>query len=112
MKKFLILVLLPILTTGCATTPRPAAVSLADVISMTKAGSWDDDIIRRIESARTVYRLGADDVVRLRNEGVSDRVINYMLETYTRAAVAEQQRRDYYYYGSYYGPYYRPHWWW
>ena len=79
---------------------------------MAKAGSWDDEIIRRIESSHTMYRLGADDVVRLRKEGVSDRVINYMLETYTRAAVEEQQRRDSYYYSGYYHPYHHPRWWW
>jgi hypothetical protein len=111
MKKLLLMVLLPLLMTACKTTPPPAPLSLAEIISMKKAGAWDDDIIRRIESSRTVYRLGADDVVRLRNEGVSDRVINYMLETYTRAAVAEQQRRDSYFYGGYYGPYRRPYWW-
>jgi hypothetical protein len=105
--------LLPLLVVGCATTPPPPPLSPAEIISMTKAGSWDEDIIRRIDSTGTVFRLGADDVVRLRKEGVSDRVINYMMDTYTRAAVAEQQRRDYHYYGGYYyGPYHRPYWWW
>lgn len=111
MKKLLLMVLLPLLMIACKTTPPPAPLSLAEIISMAKAGSWDDDIIRRIESSGTVYRLGADDVVRLRKEGVSDRVINYMLETYTRAAVAEQHRRDSYYGNFYYGPYRRPYWW-
>jgi len=95
------------MTNGCATTPRPVPLSLAEVISMTKAGLWDEDIIRRIDGTGTVFRLGADDVVRLRKEGVSDRVINYMMETYTRAAVAEQHRQDYHFYGGYY---YGPGW--
>jgi hypothetical protein len=113
MKKLLLIMLLPLLVIGCATTPPPPPLSLAEIISMTKAGLWDEDIIRRIDSTSTVFRLGADDVVRLRKEGVSDRVINYMMDTYTRAAVAEQQRRDYHYYGGYYyGPWHHPYWWW
>jgi len=113
MKKCFLLLLLPLLAVGCATRPRPAPLSLAEVISMSKAGAWDDDIIRRIEESGTVYRLGANDVVRLRQEGVSERVINYMMETYTRAAVNEQQRRDAFYYSSFcYSPWHRPYWWW
>jgi hypothetical protein len=76
---------------------------------MTKLGLTDEDIMRRIDATRTVFRLSSEDVVRLRNEGVSDRVVNYMLDTYTRYALAEQRRSDYYDYdwhcrfGFYYG---------
>jgi hypothetical protein len=107
-----------LLLAGCATTPPPAPVSLADVISMTKAGLTDNEIIRRIDETRTVFRLGSDDVVRLRQEGVTDPVVNYMLDTYTHYVVAEQRRRDavyaddyYFRYGYYYGqPWYRWSW--
>lgn len=100
---------------GCATaTPRPAPLAQADIVSMTKAGATDEEIIRRIDDTRTFFRLSADDVVRLRNEGVSDRVVTYMLETYTRAAVAEQRRQDRSdYYFHYHWRFYRgyPYWW-
>jgi len=106
-----------LLLAGCATVSRPVPLTQADVISMTKAGLTDEEIIRRIDGTRTVFRLGSDDVVRLRQEGVSDRVVNYMLDTYTRYAVAEQRRRDFddydwhYRFGFSYGaPWYR--WWW
>ena len=84
---------------------------------MTKAGMGDEDIIRRIDATRTVFRLGADDVVRLRNEGVTERVVNYMLDTYVRYVAAEQRRQDYYDYDYYYrfGYWYgypRHGWWW
>lgn len=112
MKTLALMGLLLAMAAGCATKPRPAPLTLAEVISMSKAGLWDEEIIRHIEASGSVFRLGADDVVRLRNEGVSDRVINYMLETYTRAAVAEQHRRDFYFYGGYYHcPWHRPWWW-
>jgi len=59
-----------------------------------------------------VYRLGAADIILLKDQGVSERVINYMLETYPRAAVEEQRRRDYHFYsGYYYGPWHYHPWW-
>jgi len=81
---------------------------------MVKSGMTDEEIIRRIDGTRTVFKLSSDDVVRLRNEGVSDRVVNYMLETYTWAAVAEQRRQDSYNYSFFYrwAPYYGYPWCW
>jgi hypothetical protein len=100
-KRFLIAVAM-ILATGCATTPRPAPLTQADIISMTKVGLTDEDIMRRIDDTRTVFQLNSDDVVFLRKEGVSDRVVTYMLDSLTRAAVAEQRRRDLDYYDFHY----------
>ena len=107
-KAFLILAA-TMLFAGCATTPRPTPLTQADIISMTKAGLTDEDIMRRIDATQTVFRLNSDDVLFLRKEGVSDRVVTYMLDTLTRAAVAAQRRRDLDYYdycdrfGLYYG---------
>lgn len=107
-KRFVILAA-TILLAGCATTPRPAPLTQADIISMTKAGLTDEDIIRRIDDTRTVFQLSSDDVVFLRKEGVSDRIVTYMLDTLTRAVAAEQRRRDMddynfrYRYGLFYG---------
>jgi hypothetical protein len=87
---------------GCASTPRPVPLAQADIISMTKVGLTDEEIMRRIDDTRTVFRLNADDVVRLRQEGVSDRVVTYMLDTYTRAAVEDERRRAYHYHYYHY----------
>src|SRR3989442_11451095 len=109
MKITWLIALAAILAVGCATTPRPAPLTQADVISMTKAGMTDEEIIRRIDATRTVFRLSSDDVVNLRKEGVSDRVVTYMLDTYTRYVAAEQRRQDcydydwHYRFGFYYG---------
>lgn len=73
---------------------------------MTKAGLTDDEIIQRIAASGTFYRLQSEDIVRLRQEGVSDRVLNFMIDSYTRAVIEEQRRRDYewrWYGGYYYG---------
>ena len=64
---------------------------MADVISMSKVHATDQEIITRIETSQTVFRLSADQVVWLRNEGVSDTVVNYMMETYPRWVAAQQQ---------------------
>ena len=94
MKQFITCLVVALLV-GCATSkPRPAPLSLADIISMTKAGLSDADIFRRVEDTRTVFKLAADDVVLLRKEGVSNGVVTYLLDTYTRAAMEEQRRRD------------------
>ena len=91
---FVILVALTVV--GCA-TKRPAPpppLTQADVISMVKGGLTDEEIMRRIDDTRTVFRLSSEDVVRLRNEGLSDRLVNFMLDTYTRAAMAAQRHQD------------------
>jgi hypothetical protein len=101
------------LLAGCASTPRqppPPPLTQVDVISMVKAGVSDEEIMRRIDGTRTVFRLSSDDVIRLRNEGLSDRLVNFMLDTHTRAAMDAQRRQDadyynqfYFNYGFYYG---------
>ena len=55
--------------------------SIADVKAMAKAGVSDEVIISQMRNTRTVYRLAAADVIGLRDAGVSDKVLNYMLNT-------------------------------
>ncbi|MGD0015979.1 MAG: hypothetical protein ABSC38_00430 [Verrucomicrobiia bacterium] len=111
MKQFLTC-LVVVLLVGCATAkPHPAPLSLADIMSMSKAGLSDGEIIQRVEGTRTVFKLTSDDVVRLRNEGVSNGVVTYMLDTYTRAAMEEQRQRDSDEIRSQWGFYYgHPYW--
>jgi hypothetical protein len=89
---------------GCATPrpPPPPPLTQADVISMVKAGLSDEEIMQRIDATRTVFRLSSEDVIRLRNEGISDRLATFMLDTYTRAAMAAQRRQDEYYRSQFY----------
>lgn len=115
MRTLLILILVVIAATGCARRAvRPPPTTQADIINMSKEGVSDEVIIRIIQNSRTVYRLTADDVVRLRNAGVSSAVINYMLDSYVRFSQYEQRRADYYDYdyGFRYrfGFWYGPHW--
>ena len=88
--------LLVLLVMGCAThkPAPPPPLTQADVISMVKMSVPDDEIMRRIDETRTVFRLSSEDVIRLRNEGLSDRLVSFMLDTYARAVADEKRRRD------------------
>jgi len=113
MKTAITFLVLCLTALGCATRPLPPALTQADVISMVKAGMSDEDIMRRVDASGTVFRLSSDDIVMLRREGVSDRLVTFMMDTYTRAALQYQERQDYYRYGFHHRYWWgHPHWWW
>ncbi len=64
------------------------------IIEMAKQGQSDDVILKKIDSTDSVYNLTADDVVGLRQAGVSDKVVTYMMRTREREGI-EQARRTY-----------------
>ena len=63
-------------------------LGVADVKALAGAGISDDVIISQIRNSRTVYHLSAADIIDLHNSGVSDRVVNYMINTPTTAGAA------------------------
>ncbi len=56
-------------------------VGISDVIVLSKAGVSDDIIIDKIRKTGSVFDLSIEEVEALRKEGVSARVVNYMLDT-------------------------------
>lgn len=72
-------------------------LSLYDIKALARAHVSDGVIIRYLRDHETVYNLDSNDVEGLRKAGVSQSVIDYMLQT-PRA------------YGSYYYPGYGPYW--
>ena len=56
-------------------------LSVADVKALTKAGIGEDVIINQINISHTVYHLSAADIVDLRDSGVTDKIINFMINT-------------------------------
>lgn len=60
---------------------RGEPLSTTDVKKMTKAGLSDDVIISQIDATRTVFHLSSADIIDLKKAGVSQRVINYMIQT-------------------------------
>jgi len=98
---------------GCSTlgigAPKPNPVTVAEVREMSKAGVPAETIIQKIRDSGIVYRLTAAQLARLHDEGVPDKVINYMQQTYLGAmrhnqALMNQNywalERDGYWYGG------------
>ncbi len=66
-------------------------LSLADVKSLAKAGVNEDVIVNQIRNSRTVFHLSAADIIDLRDTGVTDKVVNYLINT--PSTVSENQPR-------------------
>jgi outer membrane lipoprotein SlyB len=71
---------------------QPLAV--ADVKAMVAARVSDDVIISQMQSTRSVYQLSAADIIDLHNSGVSEKVIQYMINTPNTAGVASAPSTD------------------
>jgi hypothetical protein len=83
-------------------------LSVPDIIQMSKDSVSSKDIIAEIDQSHTVYSLKADQLVKLRDEGVQDSVLNYMEETKINAVQQNQRYSDSSYWwmggdGFYYG---------
>ena len=72
------------LTTAAQTSTPAAPVALPygvdDVLKLSRAQVNEDVTLNYIRNSGTIYNLAPKDIVYLRNEGVSDRVINTMLD--------------------------------
>ena len=56
-------------------------LGLADIKALTRAGLSDEVIISQIRNSRVVYRLTTADIIDLKDAGVSNRVIDFMINT-------------------------------
>lgn len=56
-------------------------LGVEDVKALSRAGVSDDLIISQIQNTHTIYHLGTADIISLKNERVSERVINFMINT-------------------------------
>ena len=56
-------------------------VGISDIMILSKAGVSDNTIIEKIVNTGSVFKLSVEEVTALRREGVSSRVVNYMLNT-------------------------------
>src|SRR5580692_7685361 len=75
-----------LLLTGCATETHhasgpPPGPSLVQVQSMVNAHVSDSVIINQIQTSSTRYLLTADQIIALKNAGVSEAVINALINT-------------------------------
>jgi outer membrane lipoprotein SlyB len=56
-------------------------LSIQDIKDMSRAGIKDDVIISQIRATNSVYHLSSADIISLKEAGVSQRVINAMIQT-------------------------------
>jgi hypothetical protein len=82
--------------TVTATTSVKLPYGVEDVLKMSKAQVSDDVISTYIQNTGTIYSLGPNDIVYLKEQGVSDRIVNTMLDqrriANEVAAQAQQQQ--------------------
>ncbi len=81
---------------GC-TTYGKTPVTVNSVVEMSKAGVPASEIIAEMRASHTVYPLKASSLARLREQGVSDEVIDYMQSTYIASARRQQNMEDWHY---------------
>ncbi len=100
---FLFVVLPAVLASGCSgfTTKSEPHVTVAEIVQMSEAGAPDTRVVDKIRRSGTVYRLTASQFATLKNQGVSDKVINYMQQTYLEAVRRNQQLNDQRYWTPY-----------
>jgi hypothetical protein len=63
-------------------------LGLADIKALSRAGLNDDVIISQIRNTHTTYHLSPADIIDLHNAGVSQRVIDFMINTPNLAGAA------------------------
>jgi hypothetical protein len=64
------------------------SLSIADIKALAAAGVNDDTIVSQIDSSHSVFHLSSTDIIDLHNAGVSEKVVNYMINTATMASTA------------------------
>lgn len=64
-------------------------LSIADVKALAKAGISEDIIISQLRVSRSIYHLSTADIIDLRDAGVSNKVIDYMINTATSSGVSQ-----------------------
>jgi hypothetical protein len=100
----LLILLVPLFFTACGLSPQQKAdyarvqtsgvssavydkmvhgddLSLYDIKALTRAHVSDGVILRYLRDQETVYFLNSDDVAGLRKAGVSQSIVDYMLQT-------------------------------
>lgn len=56
-------------------------LGLADIKALAKAGVSDEVIVSQIRNSRVVYRLTTAEIIDLKDSGVSEKVIDFMINT-------------------------------
>ena len=70
----------------CGIAVPVEAVSLKDLIGLSKQGISDDILIALVEAEKSVFHITASDLKPLKDAGLSDRLVIHLLQTPSRPA--------------------------
>ena len=105
MKFAFILPLAALLLAGCATRSYTEAPSpgptLTEIQTMVKAHVSDSIIINQIKNSSTRYHLTAEQIIALKNAGVSDKILNALINTAGKPPVPSAPGAQTYVYPAY-----------
>lgn len=85
------------LLSGCAALgfdQSKQAVTVSEVIQMSKENAPAETIVDKMRYSGTVYRLNAAQLAQLHDQGVSDPVLDYMQQTLINNVRREQRQAD------------------
>jgi len=60
---------------------RAEPLTVSDIVKLHEGGIGDETIVRYIHDTRTTYNLSQVQIKHLQNAGISQRIINYMIDT-------------------------------
>jgi hypothetical protein len=93
--RWILVALLAMTMAGCATSPpRPPVPTTDEIVQMSKDGLTPAEIIQRIDESGGLYALKASELANLREQGVSDEVIDHMQLTLIEATRAREAMRE------------------
>ncbi|MEO6022044.1 MAG: hypothetical protein ABIP64_02800 [Burkholderiales bacterium] len=100
-------VMILLMFSACTTLgpARPVPPTLDEIVSMSKAGTPAEDIIKTLKESRAVYAMTAADITSLHDKGVPDSVLDYMHKVYLREVREDEAERAYNHYGWYASPF-------
>ncbi|MCH7667253.1 MAG: hypothetical protein IH936_15150 [Acidobacteria bacterium] len=103
-----ILMVCSVLAFAGALQAAPSSVTLEDVILLARADISDETILAFLDYREVDFELGPDEILGLREAGVSEEIIRYLLERTGARLEQVPVTRDYYYPSRYYATYYGP----
>lgn len=73
------------LLSGCAGLERRPPLTIDDVVQRSRAGTPPAELIRELDQTRTVLAITGSRYARLKAEGVSDEVLDYLQKSFIAA---------------------------
>ncbi|GIU76282.1 MAG: hypothetical protein KatS3mg004_3369 [Bryobacteraceae bacterium] len=77
-------------TTELTASPKPQGLTVDSIVSMTQAGLSEDLIVARIRKEGKAFDLSPEEMIKLKNAGVSDTILRVMLDPQAEVKPAAQ----------------------